>query len=220
MDWLLELRPIRFFSFYLALVFILSTARRWQQYRTILGLVVRLRSRWPNLAQLVLAHRHIFLTWGTLLPLALVGALMLINTLASWLIWPSTDQFRTAELLAIWPALLVVVVSGAAMVGFDVYGMMVVTQLEQETVEKYFDQAEYWLRGWKAPMVHILSLGYVNPRLMVAQEVRTALENTAQLLNTTLWWVCNQTILRITFGLSLWGSYALEGWLRRLLGVD
>src|SRR5262245_18913421 len=108
MDWLLELRPIRFFSFYLALVFVLGTARRWQQYRIVLGLVGRMRSRWPNLAQLVLGHRHIFLTWGTLRPLIVVAVLMLANSLASWLIWPSAADFSARDLLDVWPALIVV----------------------------------------------------------------------------------------------------------------
>ena len=219
MYWLLELRPIRFFSFYLALVFILGIGRRWQQYRTILGLVVRMRSRWPNLAHLVLAHRHIFLTWETLRPLLLVAGLMLANTLASVYIWPSTDQFRVADLLDVWPALIPVVITGTALVAFDIYGMLLVSRIEQATIEQHLDQAEYWLRGWKAPVVRVLSLGYVNPRQMVTREVRAALESTAQMLNATLWWATIQTGFRIAFGLSLWMSYALEGWLRRLLAA-
>ena len=38
MAWLLELRLIRFFGFYLALMFLLSTMVRLRQYGTILGL--------------------------------------------------------------------------------------------------------------------------------------------------------------------------------------
>jgi hypothetical protein len=219
MDWLLELRPIRFFSLYLALVFILGVWRRWQQYQAVLGLLLRMRSRWPLLTQLVLAHRHIFLTWGTFRPLLIVAGLMLANTLASWFIWPSTNQFRLADLLDIWPALVVVALTGVAMAAFDVSGMLLVQPIDQGSIEGYFDQAEYWLRGWKAPVVRILSLGYVNPRQMVAREVRAALESTAQLLNSTLWWFSVQTALRIAFGLSLWTSFALEGWLRGLLGT-
>src|SRR5262249_16402118 len=71
-------------------------------------------------------------------------------------------------------------------------------------------QAEYWLRGWKAPVVHFVTLGYINPRQMVIKEVRVALEDVSRLLNTTLWWVTVQTTLRIACGLALWGSYALH----------
>src|SRR5437763_457131 len=54
-------------------------------------------------------------------------------------------------------------------------------------------------------------------RPMVAVEVRAALVSASALLNTTLWWVSIQTGLRIAYGLSLWATYALEPWLRRLL---
>ena len=40
-------------------------------------------------------------------------------------------------------------------------------------LEKYFDQAEYWLRPWTAPVVRVFTFGYINPRQMVATEVRT-----------------------------------------------
>ena len=72
MAWLLELRLIRFFGFYLALMFLLSTMVRLRQYGTILGLVRSMPQRWPNLLGLVKRNSHIFLTWGTVLPLALL----------------------------------------------------------------------------------------------------------------------------------------------------
>jgi hypothetical protein len=210
MDWLLELRPIRFFSFYLAVMFVLSTARRWGQYQTILSLVVRMQSRWPHLTKLVLAHRHIFLDWQTLRPLLVTLVLLVSNMLASQLVWPQADQFRVEDLREVWLAVPLVVLTTAAMVAFDVYGMLWVSALDQTLVEGYFDQAEFWLRGWKAPVVRVLSLGYVNPRQMVAQEVRTALQSAAELLHTTLRWVSIQTALRISCGLSLWGSYLAD----------
>jgi hypothetical protein len=219
MDWLLELRPIRFFSLYLAAVFFLSTWLRLRQYRAVLSLVTRMRSQWPNLTQLVLAHRHIFLTWGTLRPLVLLLALFLINTLASQFIWPQAQEFRVADLIALWPVLPVVITSGLAMVAFDAVGTFQVGQIDQAETAKYFDQAEFWLKGWKAPVVRVLSLGFVNPRQMVAREVRAALESATGWLAMTLWWVTAQTVLRILFGLSLWVGYALQDWLRAMLAI-
>jgi hypothetical protein len=219
MSWLLDLRLIRFFSFYLALVFLLSTYLRVQQYWTIVALARRLPQRWPNLLGLLRQHVHILVTWETLRPLVVVAVLFTANTLAAQLIWPQADEFKVADLLLIWPLLPLVLGSALAMGSFDAYGTLQVGVVDREETEKYLDQAEYWLRGWKAPVVHLLSLGYVNPRQIVAQEVRTALESTTQLVNSTLWWVSIQTGLRIAFGLSLWGSYALEGWLRHLLGT-
>ncbi len=44
---------------------------------------------------------------------------------------------------------------------------------------------------------------------MVAEEVRKALIDASNLLNTTLWWVSVQMSLRFSFGLSLWLTWAL-----------
>jgi hypothetical protein len=217
MSSLLSLSLIRFFSFYLAFMFLLSTALRLRQYYAILSLVGRFRGRWPKLFQLVRQHLHIFLTWGTVMPLAVVLVLLLLNTVASQWIWPQADQFTLADLLALWPALPVVGLCTAAMLTFDLYATWNVGTIDQHETEKYFDQAEFWLVSWKAPVVRFFTLGFINPRQMVATEVRASLVSVSQMLTSTLWWVSIQTGLRIACGLSLWGTYALEPWLRRLM---
>ncbi|HZY88200.1 MAG TPA: hypothetical protein VFE78_25415 [Gemmataceae bacterium] len=214
MSGLLQLSLIRFFGFYLAVMFLLGTLVRVRQYRTFLNLVRAMPGRWPRLLKLVGQHGHIFLTWGTVMPLALSLALVLANWVASTLLWPQANDFTVARLLESWPALAVVLLSGAAMLAMDGYCCWVVGEVDQAEMEKYFDQAEYWLRSWTAPVVHFFTLGYINPRQMVAVEVRAALVSASQLLNSTLWWVVGQTGLRILFGLALWGSYALQPWLR------
>jgi hypothetical protein len=133
---------------------------------------------------------------------------------ASTLLWPQANDFTVARLLEVWPAVPVVLACGAAMLALDVYCCVVVGEVSQAEMEKYFDQAEYWLRSWTAPVVRLFTLGYVNPRQMVAAEVRIALVSASELLNSTLWWVVSQTGLRIAFGLALWGAYALGPWLR------
>jgi hypothetical protein len=215
-----ELRPIRFFSLYLAFIFLLSTALRWRQYHAVLSLVARMRSRWPNLTQLVLTHRHIFLTWNTFLPLILTLVVLLANFLAGRLIWPQADQFSVADLRVIWPMLWPVCVFGAGMLIVDLWGTLRVGKIDLKETEEYFDLAEKWLSGWRAPIVRYLSLGYVNPRQMVNEQVREALSQGSQLLHTNLWWMIAQTTWRIAFGLSLWASYAFQGWIRDLLGVQ
>lgn len=220
MDWLYELRPIRFFSFYLAVLFAGSTLLRLSQYQAILSLVVGLKNRWPSLARLVLAHRHIFLTWQVLRPLVILFALMTVNLFASTYVWPQAQEMRVADLLDTWPVLPFVVAAAGAMVAFDLWGLFQVGTIDRAETEKYFDTAEQWLRGWRAPVVSVLSLGYVNPRQIVAREVRAALEGATGWLASTIWWVTTQASLRVACGLALWGSYALQGWLRWLLGVD
>jgi hypothetical protein len=210
MSWLLTLNLIRFFDFYLALIFAVSTYLRVRQYTAILALVGRFPGRWPRLLALVKGHGNLFLTWGTVLPLLLSLGLLLLNLLASRLVWHQAS-LTVEDLLELWLAWPVVLASGAAMVAFDAYGTWDVGEVDRGQMEKYFDQAEYWLKSWTAPVVRVVTLGYVNPRQMVATEVRTALEGASEMINSSLWWVVVQTVLRILFGLSLWGTWALAG---------
>jgi hypothetical protein len=210
MSWLLELRLIRFFGFYLAVMFLLSTWVRLRQYGIIIGLVRSMPNRWPRLLGLVKQHAHIFLTWGTVLPLALLLAIFALNSLASQWLWPRADEFTMQRLLSLYVAWPVVFCLGAAMMAFDIWGVVRVSDIDRAELEKYFDQAEYWLGSWTAPVVRIFTLGRINPRQMVAVEVRSALLSSSRMLNSTLWWVVTQAALRIAFGLSLWLTYALE----------
>ncbi len=119
--------------------------------------------------------------------------------------------------MALYPLWPVVFFFGVAMTAFDIWGVVEVTAINQQETEKYFDQAEFWLRSWTAPVVRFFTLGRINPRQMVAVEVRAALLSSSQVLHSTLWWVVIQAGLRIAFGLSLWVSYALEPWLHHVL---
>jgi hypothetical protein len=215
MGFVLDLHLIRLFNFYLAFFFLLGTYIRWRQYHTFWVMLRSLPGRWPRLFSLVKQHKHIFVTWGTLMPLALMLGLLLANGVASRVLWPHAD-LTLRQLLDLWPVLPVILLSGAGMVAFDVYGAVQVGTVDRAELEKYFDQAEYWLKSWVAPVVHLFTLGYVNPRQMVAVEVRAALVSASALLNSTVWWVITQTGLRIAFALSLWLTYAFEPWLRRL----
>lgn len=217
MSWLSELRLIRFFGFYLAVMFLLSTWVRLRQYGTIIQLVRSMPNRWPRLLDLVKQHVHIFLTWGTVLPLVLLLVIFGANLVASKWLWPQADEFTLAQLASLYPMWLVVLISGAAMTAFDTWGIVSVTAIDQGQMEKYFDQAEFWLASWTAPVVHFFTLGRINPRQMVAIEVRGALVSSSRMLNSTLWWVVTQAALRIACGLSLWLSYALGPWVHRVV---
>lgn len=216
MAWLYELRLIRAFELYLALVFLLSTFLRIRQYYSIVKLARSLPARWPRLMKIVNQYKHIFLTWGTVLPLAISLGLLLVHMMATRLIWPSAS-LTMAEVLQVWPSWPVLLVTGLAMIVFDLWGAFWVGEFDMVETEKYFDQAEYWLRSWTAPVVKIFTLGYVNPRKMVAAEVRSALVNVSEMINFTLWWLAIQAGFRILFGLSLWITWALYPWLLRLV---
>lgn len=212
MDWLWNLNLIRLFDFYLAMAFLASTWARIRMYRAVLGLVRSVPGRWPRLFQLVRDHGGIFLTWPTVGPALLALLLMTVQMLASQLLWPEAGEppygLTVARLAEHLGAVPFVALLGVAMLSVDLYGILVVGEFDRVQMEKYFDQAEYWLKSWVAPVVRVFTLGRINPRRMVDAEVRNALMGASRLLNATLWWVSMQVGLRIAFGLSLWLTYA------------
>jgi hypothetical protein len=199
---------IHLFNFYLAVAFLVSTTLRVNQYWAIISLVRAVPGRWPRLFDLVKKHVTIFMTWTTVLPALLAFGLLAANMLASRLVWRDAD-LTPARLAGHWQALPALLLLGAAMLGVDLYATFWFGQVDRELMQQYFDQAEYWLRSWTAPVVHVFTFGYVNPRKMVAVEVRKALLQASCLINNTLWWVAVQVGLRMAFGLTLWLTYAL-----------
>jgi hypothetical protein len=207
MNWFSSVNLILLFDFYLAAMFVLGTYRRIAQYRAFASLALGMPARWPHLLQLVKTFRTIFLTWNTVLPSILALAIWAAHTLASRLIWHHA-VLTGADLFSHWKAWSVVLPIGAAMLAVDIYFLVVVGEVDRIGIEKNFDQAEHWLSSWHAPAVRVLSLGYVNPRRMVHEEVRTALVAASNLLNNSLYWTCVQMGLRVLFGLGLWMTWA------------
>src|SRR3954452_13511631 len=152
MDWFWDLNLIHFFDFYLAVTFLLGTWTRFRQYEAILGLVREVPGRWPRLFHLVKQHRNIFLTWSTVGPGALALSLMLVQALASRLVWPEAGRpphgLTIARLAEHLQAVPFVTILGAAMLAVDVSGIIVVGEVDRGEMAKYFDQAEYWLKSW------------------------------------------------------------------------
>ena len=214
MSGLLHLNLIHFLDFYFAFMFFIGTVRRFNQYRNIGELVLIGPKRWPRLLQLITEHRVLFLTEATLLPATMALGLSVVQLIASRLIWPEAggpppEGLTIERLLAHWPSLLAVVPLSLAMFGLDLYGLYLVAQVDRPLMEKYFDQAEYWLRSQAAYFVRVVTFGYIDPRKMVNEEVRKALQTVRELLHFTLWWVVVQVSLRFCCGLSLWLTWAL-----------
>jgi hypothetical protein len=207
MPRLSDLHLFRFFELYLSLLFLISTLLRLRQYHAVITLAKGFASRWPRLFALLKQHRGVFLSRGTFFPLAVSLGLLLLQLAARHLLWPDADAFTAAELEHFWPAIPLVALTGLAMIAFDGWATWTVGEIDRAEMEKYFDQAEFWLKSPAAKVVHIVTFGFVNPRKMVAAEVQSALVVASKLLNANLWWVAVQAGLRIAFGLSLWGSY-------------
>jgi hypothetical protein len=209
MDGLSRLNLIHFLDFYFMLMFAVGTLRRLGQYQEVLGLVVKGPMRWPRLLELVKAHRTLLFTWATVLPALLALLLSIIQLIASRELWPQAN-LTPAEIGERWAALILVVPLGLAMIGVDAYSVAAIGQFDRMEMEKYFDQAEYWLRSRTAHVVRIFTLGYINPRQMVGVEVRKALVDASKLLQVGLWWVTVQVGLRVAFGLALWGTWFFQ----------
>ncbi len=207
MTSLRNINLIHLFDFYLAVAFLGSTMLRVNQYRSILALVRAVPGRWPHLFDLVRRHGTIFLTWSTVLPAVLACTLSAVHMLACRLVWPHA-ALTLAALAEHWRPVPLVLAFGTAMLAVDYYVTFYFGKVDRELMQKYFDQAEYWLRSWTAPVVRVVTLGYINPRQMVAVEVRKALVQASALINRSFWWISVQVGLRIAFGLSLWLTYA------------
>ena len=172
MSWLLDIHLIRLFNFYLTYVFILTTLVNIRDYRHMLAVARSLPGRWPRLLQLLKNHSHILLNWRMGVPLLTSLALLVVQLIVTRFIAPKADEKLTIEyLLPIWPVLPLIVATSAAMIVVDVYANWPLPPFDRASVEQQLDQAEFWLRSWTAPVVRVLSLGYINPRSMVAAEV-------------------------------------------------
>jgi hypothetical protein len=205
-----RLNLLRLFDFYLAVMFLTSTMLRARQYQEVLALVRSFPARWPKLLRVVRQHASIFLTGSTLLPLGLALGLLAANMIACRLVWP-TATVTPALLQRTYVALPLAVSFGILMLGVDLYCTFTIGTLDRAELQKYFDQAEFWLKPWTAPVVSVFSLGYFDPRRLVSDEVRKALLQVSDMLNVTLWWTIAQVGLRVAFGLTLWLAWAIHG---------
>lgn len=211
MTWLRHLDLIRFYEFYLAVIFLVGTGLRVRFYLAVLALLRAMPGRWPRLMQVIRQHHTVFRTWETYFP-ALVALLLLgVYEFACHVLWPQA-RLTVADLLHLWAALPIIALLGVAVTAFDVYTCARVGKIDRPMIEKYFDQAEYWLRSWAAPVVRAFTFGYVDPRQMVSAEVQKALHEMNKMLHTTLWWVSVQAGLRIAFGLAVWLTFAWTAW--------
>lgn len=214
MDELWNLNLIRFLTFYFTIMFLAGTWRRIRQYSELGKLVLRGPQRWPRLLKLISEHRMIFLTWRTVAPAGIAFGLTLAQWLAAhFLPEASLTVGDLIEGFVDWPFTLLVSASfvlGLGVLAVDLYFFISVGDIDRPELEKYFDQAEYWLASRTAHVVNFFTLGIVNPRRMVAEEVRKALEQASDLVNNTLWWVSLQLGLRFFFGLALWIAWAVR----------
>lgn len=195
------------FDYYLVLVFVVGTALRLGNYRAMLGFIFTFSHRWPKLLVLARQQKVVFLRWPTLLPIGLTLALLLANTLASRLVW-SEATVTIADLWHRWLALLIVVLSGGVALLLDCRAVFSFGRFDRAALEKDLDRAEYWLRSWHATALRIVTLGLINPRKLVDDQVLEALVKASLVVNGQLWRWSLQMGMRVAFGFALWITWA------------
>ncbi len=204
---LAALNLIEVFDIYLVIGFVVGTVMRLKQYRVYLGFIFAFPNRWPKLLDLARKHRSVFLTWPTLLPIALTFLLMVVNSLCLRLIFVDAEV-TPVGLVEHWIVLSLIGGLGVAMLLQDLRATFYVGTFDRAALEKDLDQAEYWLRSWVSPALRILTLGYVNPRKIVNDEVYQALVSASKVVNEQMWRWALQIGTRFGFGLALWLSWA------------
>ena len=190
-------------NFYLILTFVVGTAVRVRNYRAVLGVILTVNQRWPNLVELAKQHRTVFLRWPTLLPIGLTLALMLGNLLASRVVW-SEALVTLADLWQHWWALLLVSLTGGLMVFFDCKAIFSFGHFDRAALESDLEKAEHWLQSWQATAVRVFTFGLINPRQVVNDQVLESLVKASLVVNGQMWRWSRQIALRLAFGLALW----------------
>ncbi|MBN9119675.1 MAG: hypothetical protein J0I06_11055 [Planctomycetes bacterium] len=202
------LNLIRVFDFYVTLMFVISLVRRWTVYVGAIRLLIAVRGRWPKLIQRLSEHSSLILNRAFFRPALLALGLTVTQLVASRVIFPQA-MLTGEQLQTEWWWTLVILVPLVPMIAVDVYFVVRVGKFDHDETVKYFDQAEGWL-GWKGPLVRALTLGIVNPRKMVDDEVKKNLTEYQSTLQASLWWVSVQIGLRLCFGLTLWAVWAVH----------
>ncbi len=209
MSYLNDLNLIRVFGFYLLIMFLASMLRRYRLYHMVGEMIASMPKRWPKLLEVIKQQRLVFLTGATLWPTLVMLVVTVLYMISSRLIFPQADV-RLDDILDFWWLPLALGIPGGMMLALDLYGIIQSSWFDRSASEQYLDEAEYWLRSWKAPVVKIVTLGYINPRRMVADEVYKALLEARSSLHYNLWWITVQMSLRISFGLALWSVWAFH----------
>lgn len=198
---------IRAFDFYLAVMLVLSLARRYLVYWDAVVLVARFRGRWPKLIDRLKQHHGVLVTSEVLRPLGLAVLLTVVQMVCSRLIFPQA-QLTGQTVREHLGLLLPLIVAGTPMLCVDVYFLVRVGRFDRASTEEYLDYAEHWLGSWKTPAIRLVTLGYVNPQRIVDTQVRKGLEQLGQTVSWASWWVSVQVGLRVAFGLTIWLVWA------------
>lgn len=200
---------INLYSFYLAAMFVLGLMRRWSVYLDTFAILIAVRGRWPKLVERMAAHRKAVVNWATIRPIVLVMILMIVQMVASRIVWPQA-RLPLGELPTPSWHLIPFALALVPMLAVDVYFLIAVGRFDRTETEKYFDQAERWSGTWKAKAVRAITFGRIDPDKQVDEGVQKGMEQLGQTVSWAMWWVSVQMGLRLLFGLTIWILWAIR----------
>lgn len=204
---LASINLISVYERYLVLTFLFSVLIRFRQYQSNVQFAWQFPQQWPSVLEVIKQNSTIFLKWTTLLPVAITLGILLTHTLCYRLIWseaavsPSIIENHSLVLVFLVPISLWMVI-------LDLKSLFTASQLDFAEIEKSLSQGEFALTSRAMSALRFASLGFFNPRKYVENRVADSLHNVrlALLANLRRW--SFHTAVRITFGFSLWLSYA------------
>ena len=198
---------IRLFDFYLALMFLLGLSRRYPLYWNTFRLLISVRGRWPKLLERMKQNQNAILTAQVIRPLAIAGALMIVQFLCSRLIFPEA-QLQVGEVFEHPASVFLLLLGVLPMFAVDLYFLIYVGRFNRDEAEKYMDHAESWLGSWKSSAVRYASFGTINPRKVVDREVQKSLAQLGKTVSWAAWWVSIQVVCRTACGSVIWLLWA------------
>lgn len=206
---LAQVNLINLYSFYLAAMLVLGLMRRWSVYWDTIAILIAVRGRWPKLVERMMANKRAVLNRATLVPVALVFLLMLIQMAAARLVWPQAHLSVTALADPAWQLIPFAIALGP-MLAVDIYFLVSVGRFDRAETEKYFDQAERWSGSWRARAVKMVTFGRIDPDRQVQEGVEQGLAQLGKTVSWAMWWACVQLLCRMAFGLTIWLLWAFH----------
>lgn len=192
---------------YLLLTFVLSLLLRFRQYHTNVRFAWAFPQQWPNVLEIIKKHSAIFLTWTTILPVAVTLGILLTHTVCYRLIW-SEAVVTPSELGQHLLVLAFLLPVSLWMLFLDLTTLFRASQLDFAEIEKNLSKGESALTSRALSALRLASLGFFNPRKLVENRIADSLHGVRLALLAQLRRWSFHTAVRITFGFLLWLGYA------------
>lgn len=205
----IELSAINFmaaYERYLILTFVLSLMLRFRQYQNNVRFAWAVPHYWPNVLEVIKKHSSIFVTWTTILPVAITFGILLSHTVCYRLIW--SEAVVTPEGLREHPVVATFLLPVSLwMIVLDVTTLFRASQMDFTEIERNLAKGEFALTSRALSALRFASFGLFNPRKLVENRVADSLHGVRLALLAQLRAWSFHTAVRISFGFLLWFGY-------------